>query len=137
MPPLFCLRCGAIWRGTDTECWNCHRTAIPTESKEEFADWVKENFNTAVVLKVSVFLSGKLLIDGAETSLAELDVRLGQTKAQNGVVWYYREILEDQPPALAIEVLKLILNHRLPVRLSTNPDFSEAGLEDVLSMPGN
>ena len=26
-PPIFCTHCGATWRGTDAECWNCNRSA--------------------------------------------------------------------------------------------------------------
>lgn len=41
------------------------------------------------------------------------------------MVWYHRENAADAPPALATEVLKLVTEHLLPIRLSSQPDFSD------------
>jgi hypothetical protein len=64
-------------------------------------------FNTNVVLKLSVLQSGKLLANAAEVRLEDLDARLSETKNQNGVVWYYREAGQAEPPPTAMEVMKL------------------------------
>ena len=82
-------------------------------------------FNTNVVLKVSVLQSGKLLANAAEVRLEDLDARLSETKNQNGVVWYYREAGQAEPPPTAMEVMKLIVKYRLPVSMSSKPDFSD------------
>jgi hypothetical protein len=94
-----------------------------------------QSFNTAVVLKVSVLQSGKLLADGADIALADLDTRLGQTKSQNGVVWYYREGGQGEPPAAAMEVMKLIVKHQLPISMSSKADFSDTIDQDGVSRP--
>ncbi|MFA7006064.1 MAG: hypothetical protein WC429_18615, partial [Verrucomicrobiia bacterium] len=49
------------------------------------------DFSPNTILKVSVLQSGKLLADGSETSLADLDARMTQIQSRNGVVYYYRE----------------------------------------------
>lgn len=94
-----------------------------------------QNFNTAVVLKVSVFQSGDLMADGVETSLTDLDDRLGQIKGLNGVVWYYREGGLSEPPPEAMDVMKLVVKHRLPISLSSKADFSDMIGQDGLSRP--
>lgn len=94
-----------------------------------------QSFNTTVVLKVSVLQSGKLLADGADTALADLDARLGQIKSQNGVVWYYREGAQGEPPPVAMEVMKLIVKHQLPISMSSKPDFSDTIDQDGVSRP--
>ncbi len=94
-----------------------------------------QSFNTAVVLKVSVLQSGKLLADGVDIALADSDARLGQTRGQNGVVWYYREGGQGEPPAVAMDVMKLIMKHRLPISMSSKSDFSDTIDQDGVSRP--
>jgi hypothetical protein len=92
-------------------------------------------FNANVILKVSVLQSGKLLADGTEVSLDGLDDRLAQVKSQNGVVWYYRELSQGQPPLAALEVMKLVVKHSVPVSMSSKPDFSDTIDERGISRP--
>jgi hypothetical protein len=92
-------------------------------------------FNTNVILKVSVLQSGKLLADGTEIPLDGLDTRLAQIKSQNGVVWYYREGGQSEPPPVAMEVMKLVVKHSLPVSMSSKPDFSDTIDERGISRP--
>jgi len=82
--------------------------------------------NPMTILKVSVLQSGKILADGAEISLANLDSRLTQLETQKGVVWYYREAAQGEPPPIAMEVMQLVVKHRLPISMSSKPDFSDA-----------
>jgi hypothetical protein len=91
--------------------------------------------NQPAVLKVSVLHSGKLLADGAEIRLDELDARLSQIKTRNGVVWYYREGAQGEPPPIAMEVMKLLVKHSLPISLSSKPDFSDTVDEQGNSRP--
>jgi hypothetical protein len=77
------------------------------------------------VLQVSVLAEGVLLLDVSLTTLAQLDEALAKLKSSHGIVWYYREGAQSQPPAAAIEVVKLIQKHELPVSLSSRPDFSD------------
>ena len=79
------------------------------------------------VAKISVLSSGKLLLDGKPTTLAALDATLAALKASHGVVWYYREAAETvEPPPVSSQVIELVIKHRLPVSMSTKPDFSNA-----------
>jgi hypothetical protein len=79
------------------------------------------------VAKVSVLSSGKVLLNGKATTLAALDTALSALAASKGVVWYYREAADAaEPPAAATQVIELVIKHRLPISMSTKPDFSDA-----------
>ena len=76
-------------------------------------------------LQISVTRFGKILVDGKETTLVQLDVMLTELKNNGGTVWYYREAGQGEPPVEAMEVIKLIAAKELPVTLSSKPDFSD------------
>jgi hypothetical protein len=92
-------------------------------------------FNANIMVKISVLQAGKVLADGLEISLADLDARLSQIKRQNGVVWYYRENGQGNPPQAAMDAIKLVVNHRLPISMSSKPDFSDVIDARGLSRP--
>ena len=77
------------------------------------------------VLKISVLKSGKIFSEGREISLADLDKELQGLQQKKGVIWYYREAGEEEPPPSAMEVIQLVVQHELPIRLSSKPDFSD------------
>lgn len=80
-----------------------------------------------IVAKVSVLSTGKVLLNGKPTTLAALNTALGSLAASKGVVWYYREAAEAaEPPAVSMQVIELVIKHRLPISMSTKPDFSDA-----------
>jgi hypothetical protein len=87
------------------------------------------------VTRIGVLASGKVLLDGGETSMPELKKALEKVKAKRGVVWYYRESGKGEPPTQAIEVFKLIVENKLPISLSTKPDFSDYVDEKGESLP--
>ena len=76
------------------------------------------------ILKVSVLADGSLLLNGNATTLPGLSGAL-QSAQPGDVVWYYRENAAADGPPIALEVMKLIAGRRLPIRLSTKPDFSD------------
>lgn len=79
------------------------------------------------VAKVSVLSSGKILLDGKSTTLAALDAALSELAKSKGVVWYYRQAAQAaEPPAVSMQVIQLVIKHRLPISMSTKPDFSDA-----------
>ena len=82
------------------------------------------------ILKIAVLSDGRLLADGEPTSLVALRNALDRVKAQQGVVWYYREGGDQEPPPIAMEVMKAVVDAGLPIRLSSRPDFSDAIGED-------
>jgi hypothetical protein len=77
-------------------------------------------------IKVSVLTSGEVLLDKEPVTLADLELALEQGARMNAQVWYYRENPAGEPPPVVAEVIKLITSRRLPIRLSTKPDFSDS-----------
>jgi hypothetical protein len=77
-------------------------------------------------IKVSVLIDGTVLLDGQRTTVDELTDVLARADKSSTAVWYYRENAGQEPPPIAVEVLKLITTNKLPVRLSSKPDFSDA-----------
>ena len=75
-------------------------------------------------LKISVLASGAVLVDGQPVALDRLDGMLRELKAGKGTVWYFREAAAN-PEAVGLQVMKLVSEHRLPVSMSTRPDFSD------------
>jgi hypothetical protein len=87
------------------------------------------------VLKVSVLANAQLKINGSVSTLAQLDAALAKLKIGGGVVWYYRESAAGEPPAVAMDAIKLVVKHQLPISMSTKPDFSDAVGPDGSSRP--
>ena len=77
------------------------------------------------VIKIGVLADGQLRLDGQPAGLPALGLAL-DAAAPGAVVWYYRENAAAPPHPLALEVMKLITSHRLPIRLSTLPDYSDS-----------
>ena len=86
------------------------------------------------ILKVSILATGELLLDGLPTTLTDLEKVIRYREAAKLIVWYYRENGAGETSPVAMEVLKLITEHGLPIRLSSKPDFSDAvtGVEQTL-----
>ena len=80
----------------------------------------------APVLKVAVFSDGRLTVDGAASTIQALRNSLRSLSERHGVVWYYREAGQQEPPPIAMEVMQAVIDARLPIRLSSRPDYSDA-----------
>jgi len=80
----------------------------------------------APVLKVAVFTDGRLTVDGAASTIEALRDSLRSLSEKNGAVWYYREAGQQEPPPIGMEVMKAVVDARLPIRLSSRPDYSDA-----------
>jgi hypothetical protein len=87
------------------------------------------------VVRVAVFSSGTVQLDGRPTTLGALDGELRKLKAEGGVVWYHRENPASEPPPQGTAVIQMIINHRLPVSMSSKPDFSDYVDEKGVSRP--
>jgi hypothetical protein len=94
------------------------------------------HFNGEIVIKISVLQSGKILADGSEISLADLDARLSQIQNRNGVVWIYHEG-DPGKNLMPIwrSVVDLVGKHGLPVSQSRKSDFSDYMDEKGVSHP--
>lgn len=82
------------------------------------------------VLKISVFQSGKIFLDGKESSMAQVEETLDQLKKKGGEVWYFREAGQQAAPPVAMQVVRMVVAKRLPITLSSKPDFSDYIGED-------
>ena len=77
------------------------------------------------VVKISVFMSGELHLNGKPSFLNEIREELTRLKGSAAEVWYYREAATEDPPQISYEILDLVTAARLPVSFSTKPDFSD------------
>jgi hypothetical protein len=99
---------------------------------------VETSYNESAVLKVSILQSGTLLVDGETATIEALDEALTQLDEVNGVVWYYRENGQGEPPAIVTQVLDTIVAHERPISFSSKPDFSDViDLNTGQSQPRN
>lgn len=76
------------------------------------------------IYQLSVLANGNILLNGKPSAIADVAAALASCPRES-VVWYYRENAAAEPPGIALEVLKIVTDRRLPVRLFTKPDFSD------------
>jgi hypothetical protein len=92
------------------------------------ADEPKPDANVA---KVAVSRAGVITLNGREATIDEVRDALAKLAASKGVVWYYREAAdEEEPHPNAMLVISAVVDARLPVSLSTKPDFSNVLMPD-------
>jgi hypothetical protein len=82
--------------------------------------------SSAPLVKIAVFADGRLAVDGEPATVESLRASLKRTAELHGSVWYYREAGQQDPPPVAMQVMQAIAEARLPVRLSSQPDYSDA-----------
>ena len=83
---------------------------------------MKEN---DAILKVSVLTSNAVLLNGIEVGPDELSAAFANAEKNNGTVWYYRENAAGEPPPASTQVIQMIIDNKLPISMSTKPDFSD------------
>jgi biopolymer transport protein ExbD len=79
----------------------------------------------APVLKVAVLADGRLTVDDAAATIESLQASLRTLSEKHGVVWYYREAGQQAPPPIALAVMKAVADAKLPIQLSSRPDYSD------------
>ena len=84
-------------------------------------------------MKISVLASGRILLDGREVSLTELEEALHVAKLGGATVQYDRENPASEAPPEADEVIKRISANRLRVALPTADDGRPS---NVIEFPG-
>jgi len=87
------------------------------------------------VARIAVFANGTIELNGQRIAVAALDQEIKGLAAQSGVVWYYREHALGDPHPNATTVIQTIIRHRLPISMSTKPDFSDYVDQDGTSRP--
>ena len=88
------------------------------------------------ILKIKVAASGDMTADGQAITLEQLATKLVDLKKSDGAVWYHRESPAAEPHRNAMKVIELVAENKLPIRLSTKPDFSDAVDDKGTSHPG-
>jgi len=88
-----------------------------------------------MVMKIAILADGRITVNGEAAEMDSLRAALKRLAEQHGVVWYYREAAEGEPPAEAMHVLKAVVENRLPIRLSSRADFSDAIGADGRPLP--
>jgi hypothetical protein len=76
------------------------------------------------VLRVQALRSGDFTIDGKPGTMPLLQSEIARIKDANGTVWFYREGASSEPTEKQFEIFKVIVEARVPISLSTEPDFS-------------
>lgn len=76
------------------------------------------------ILKVAVYRDGKVEIDGAAMSIDDATQRIGAAAGSQASVYYYREAGEEEPHPNASKIIAAVIGAKLPVSLSSKPDFS-------------
>jgi hypothetical protein len=59
-------------------------------------------------------------------TIDSLRVSLKRLAEQKGAVWYYREAGQDETPPVSVEIIQAIIENRLPIRLSSRPDYYDS-----------
>ena len=78
------------------------------------------------IIKVAVFADGRITADGKPVTIDSLRKSFKALAAKKGAVWYYREAARREPPPQAMQVIKAVVDARLPIRLSSRPDYSDS-----------
>jgi hypothetical protein len=52
----------------------------------------------APILKIAVMADGRVTVDGSPATTESIRASLKQLAERKGIVWYYREAGEGQPP---------------------------------------
>lgn len=78
------------------------------------------------VLKVAVLRDGSISVNGVAATFEQFETSLGNLAESHGSVWYYREAGAEEPHPNATKVIQAVIAHKLPIRLSTKPDYSDA-----------
>jgi hypothetical protein len=79
-----------------------------------------QSFTNAVesVLRIDLLSNGALLVNGTPTSVTDLRGKLDRLRSENGEIVYCREPNKGgEPPRIAAEVVSVILDSKLPMRV--------------------
>jgi hypothetical protein len=98
--------------------------STPVSSKSQYPE-VSFDPN-APILKIALMANGVILVDGVSSNLDSLRTSISSIAQRKGMVWYYREAAHTEAPPQSAEIVKLIAENRFPVRLSTQPDYSDS-----------
>ena len=88
------------------------------------------------IAKVSVSAAGGLTLNGKQADLKAIEAEFRKLQAARGAVWYYRENGKTQEPTpQALAVLQLVVKYKLPISMSSKPDYSDYIDDDGYPQP--
>lgn len=87
------------------------------------------------VVRARVYKDGSVTVDDKAATIIDVRAALDRLRSERGTVLYYREAGQEEPPPVAMEVMRAIVDAKLPVQLSTKPDFSDAVGSDGVPKP--
>lgn len=96
---------------------------------------MEKQYDMKCVLKISVLKSGEILADGNKVSLQDLDSLIADNAQKKGLVWYYREAGQAEPPPQAKQVIQIVIKYKRPISMSSKPDFSDTLDQNGKSIP--
>ena len=76
--------------------------------------------------KVWISQDGAIELNGKQVQLEAVDAEFAALAQRKGVVLYGRDAPEAEPHANGMKVIELVAKNRLPIRMSTKRDFSDA-----------
>jgi hypothetical protein len=76
-------------------------------------------------IKIGLLASGAILLDGQPVDTTQLNVRLSEADRSKDQVLYYKEGLTEVNSKQSETIVKLVIEHKLPISFSTKPDFSD------------
>ena len=82
-------------------------------------------FAARPVLRISILMSGVVLVNGERTMLPLLEPELVALKARGGEVWYFRESTQTYPGRNGLTLFGLLIKHRVPTSFADKADFSD------------
>ena len=87
------------------------------------------------VARVGVSADGRISLNGKDASLQDVQEAFADLAKDGGVVWYYREAADAEPHPNAMLVVQAVVEARLPISMSTKPDFSDVVSPDGSAKP--
>jgi len=91
------------------------------------ADRKPSRLDPAHISKIKVNRDGVIVLNDETVTVEQLKSALSKLSQSDGAaVWYYRENPGGEPHPNAMLVLREITDAKLPVKLSTKPDFSDS-----------
>jgi hypothetical protein len=113
-------------------CMGCNMRRVGQE-KEPQGSLItdpKGRSDTSRIAKVKIDRGGKIFLNDVPVSLEELKRNFSSLREAKGEVWYYRENPEADPSpeswVTAKSVIEAVAEAKLPIKLSSRPDFSDA-----------
>lgn len=82
------------------------------------------NDNNTTVMKLYISDNGSFSVNGTSKNFRELNTALLALKAENGEVHYSRAAGINSDSPLVMEIVNLVIQHQLPIKIYTDSTFS-------------